>query len=154
MTNTPSSRLDNFLETVEGCDPLYQLYQHLLIHESAFANAELPTKTGLTFEHHGVDIIYPLLDAVAYGILDEQETHSSPLHFTTSHGFSSTKDVIKAQTHADIALYLWYRQTLSADVSIEEYSPPPATFQTVAITGLLHTAITFGRHWERSHDAD
>lgn len=154
MTYSEQKTLADLLETQQTAEPLYEFYSLLINNEEKFATGAYPQEDNIEFEHGGVDISHPLLDAVAFGILWEQEGptsyRESPIkaYFDQANGFTSTGEVIEAQPHLQIANFFKYITVDVDDCLSDGFTPPPVTYQDIEITDFLRIGVLFGAQWE------
>lgn len=109
----------------------------------------MPIRNELSIIHEGEDIVYPVLDAITFGILWEQETPSyyrtdpTNSHIRPVRQFDSTDDVIDAQNEQLAVYFRYFKET--HDHSLEEdIDPPAASYMGVELSDLLHQPILFG----------
>lgn len=154
MPYSDQNTLVDFLETQKTAEPLYEFYRLLINNEEKFVTGAYPNDSNITFEHKGVDITHILVDAVAFGVLWEQEQPSSyretPItsYFEQANAFATTDDVIDAQPHLQIANFFHYICVDVADTITAGFNPPPVTYHNIDITRFLRVAVLFGAQWE------
>lgn len=153
MTYTEQKTLVDLLDTQEQAAPLYEFFSLLINHEEKFAHGDFPNEYSIEFQHAGTDISHLMLDAVAFGVLWEQEGPTAyreqpTSYFDQANAMETTDDVIDAQPHLQVENFFRYIDVDIDDCTTDGFTPPPVFYHDTEITDFLRLGVLFGAQWE------
>lgn len=152
MTTSEVPTLDKLLEALEG-EALHTFFSALINNEDTFITGEYPQEDLGAFEHNGIDITQFMIDAVAFGILWEQDHptgfRDEPIttYFSQPNDFSSMDEIVEAQPDPHLANFFRYYAADVDDIEDGAY-PPPVNYRNTVITRPLRLSVLFGAEWE------